>query len=213
MGPTALLPFLRKSCCGILSPSAGFQPANIMSTDKHANHQTTEHDVWYITRYLKKIPKDKCVASHITDLGGHTFRKNVVTEKFFQHFSCRMYYMHCVLSCWDQQSCFSTFRRKIASLLLLVMFSVVFSLRGSITWLCESPLHTPAVNSVLRNVDSLSTSSYSVWLLTSTDRTSWHTCFIFRRTSIQISAHHLSWLDFIMVFLTPTRQILRYACQ
>jgi hypothetical protein len=40
MGPTALLPHLRKSCYGFLSPlrnpsSAGFQPANLGSNGKH----------------------------------------------------------------------------------------------------------------------------------------------------------------------------------
>jgi hypothetical protein len=38
MRPTALLPLRRKARCRFLSPLAGFEPANLGSNDKHANH-------------------------------------------------------------------------------------------------------------------------------------------------------------------------------
>jgi hypothetical protein len=47
VGTTALLPFRRKASCGFIShlksiTKAGFEPANLVSSGKHANHYTTE---------------------------------------------------------------------------------------------------------------------------------------------------------------------------
>jgi hypothetical protein len=44
MGQTALLPLRRKKWRNSLSPSAVFEPANLVSNDKHANRYTTEDD-------------------------------------------------------------------------------------------------------------------------------------------------------------------------
>jgi hypothetical protein len=44
MEHTTLLPLRTKECCGFLSPSAAFEPANLRSNGKHANHYTTEDD-------------------------------------------------------------------------------------------------------------------------------------------------------------------------
>jgi hypothetical protein len=44
MGPTPLLPFRKNACCGFLSSSIGFESANLGSSGKHANHETTEDD-------------------------------------------------------------------------------------------------------------------------------------------------------------------------
>jgi hypothetical protein len=59
MGPTALLSLRKKTCCGFLSPlkfiaSAGFEPANVVFSGKHANQRITEASKSYaysIKRY------------------------------------------------------------------------------------------------------------------------------------------------------------------
>jgi hypothetical protein len=57
MGPTALLPLRRKAFYGFYHPqnpssSAGFEHANLGSSDKHANHYTTEGDFESFHPYL-----------------------------------------------------------------------------------------------------------------------------------------------------------------
>jgi hypothetical protein len=42
MGSTALLPLRSKAYCGFLSPSAGFELANLGSCSKHANYYITK---------------------------------------------------------------------------------------------------------------------------------------------------------------------------
>jgi hypothetical protein len=59
MGPSALMPLLSKACCGFLLPlksiaSAGFEPDNLGSNNKHANHYTTEATI-VVTTYRKSI--------------------------------------------------------------------------------------------------------------------------------------------------------------
>jgi hypothetical protein len=49
MGPMALLPLRRKACWGFLSPSPGFELANLGSNYKHANHKTKEDDIQTFT--------------------------------------------------------------------------------------------------------------------------------------------------------------------
>jgi hypothetical protein len=50
MGPMALLPLQRKACCRLfitlknLLPSARFEPADLGSSGRHANHYITEDD-------------------------------------------------------------------------------------------------------------------------------------------------------------------------
>jgi hypothetical protein len=73
MEPTALLPLRRKSCCGSwsplknLSPSAGLEPANIGSNTRHANHYTTEDDLWCVTpRSSKTCAKADTCFHHLT---------------------------------------------------------------------------------------------------------------------------------------------------
>jgi hypothetical protein len=39
----------RKVCCWLVSPLAGYEPANLVSTVKHANHYTTEDDLQMYT--------------------------------------------------------------------------------------------------------------------------------------------------------------------
>jgi hypothetical protein len=64
MGPTALQPFRRKSCCGFFisrknsSSSAGLEPADLERNGKHVNHYTTEGDNIGI-KSVKYTPKRK----------------------------------------------------------------------------------------------------------------------------------------------------------
>jgi hypothetical protein len=69
MGPTALLPLLRKLCCGFLSLSAGFEPANLGFNGKHDNYYTTENDLQFLNVGLFSTTETKKVVIKIV---GHT---------------------------------------------------------------------------------------------------------------------------------------------
>jgi hypothetical protein len=51
MGLMALLPLQWKAHCRVLSPLAGFEPANFGSSAKYANHYTMEDDSMRIILY------------------------------------------------------------------------------------------------------------------------------------------------------------------
>jgi hypothetical protein len=54
----AVLPLRRKACSGFASPSIGFEPANLVSNGKLANHYTTDGtDKLVPTSYLKENTK------------------------------------------------------------------------------------------------------------------------------------------------------------
>jgi hypothetical protein len=63
MGPAALVPARRKPRYGFLSPSAGFEPANLESNIKHDNYYTTENEVPLIVCFptLVMFPPHKFV--------------------------------------------------------------------------------------------------------------------------------------------------------
>jgi hypothetical protein len=56
MGPAALLPILRKVCCGFLSPLKIHrfgEPATFGSSGKHTNHYTTEAiELYVLSTYI-----------------------------------------------------------------------------------------------------------------------------------------------------------------
>jgi hypothetical protein len=69
LGADSFTSLRRKACCEFLSPSAGFEAANLGSSYKHANHQTTDDDpcVWLRVSLEKAkrtasclVPRTRC---------------------------------------------------------------------------------------------------------------------------------------------------------
>jgi hypothetical protein len=82
MGPTTLPPLPSKACCVFLSSlksitSVGFEPANLVSNDQHANNYTTE------TTYSYKSGLPNLLSSDL-----HAAYKSTTTETCLQYVSC-----------------------------------------------------------------------------------------------------------------------------